>query len=151
VLISTFERPGLLLEALAQVAAQDYGGDVEAVVVDDSAESLEGRSTAAEVLCVWDDDDVFTRHRLRRQVEHLLGWDGGGGVPCSGIEVAYMYSVPTRGLSFRPPRLPQLVFENTLSSRATGGRRAATASESRGRCRARARAPWSPGGSRSAL
>ncbi|CAE8707408.1 unnamed protein product [Polarella glacialis] len=144
-LIVTFERPELLLEALAQIAAQRYPGRVEAVVVDDSACSLEprlrewsseltgiplpevnylylkdrlsigakrnlaARSTDAEILFVWDDDDVFTVDRLQRQVE-----SSPSGIACSAIEVSSMYSVPKASLSLRPPTLPQLVFENTL-------------------------------------
>jgi len=152
VLIITYERSEFLLDALAQMGAQDYLGHVQAIVVDDSGESSEAkvealkeqgvslpevkyiylsdrmsiggkrnlaaRSTAADVLCVWDDDDVFTVDRIRKQVEHL-GCRGpsGGGVACSGIEVHAMYSVPTSSLSLRPARLPQLVFENTLCFR----------------------------------
>lgn len=148
VLLITYERPSLLLEALAQIRSQDYGGSIEAIVVDDSADSLENtlaslrehggalpehqyiylkdratigakrnlaaRSTRADILCVWDDDDVFTVDRIRKQVEHLLGCDGGEQVACSGIEVASMFSVPDRMLNLRPARLPQMVFENTL-------------------------------------
>jgi len=157
--ISTYERPELVSEALQQIAAQEYPGHVETVVVDDSAESLEGqfgfscrdgvlelprdagvqtpigevryihlrermsigakrnlaiKSTDAEVLCVWDDDDVFTKDRLRKQVEHLRGEHGNACVNCSAIEVASIYSVPDRALHIRPPKLPQLVYENTL-------------------------------------
>ncbi|CAJ1362151.1 unnamed protein product [Effrenium voratum] len=49
------------------------------------------RNTRAEVIAIWDDDDVFTKDRLRKQVEHLFS---GTGVMCSGIEVASFYSVP---------------------------------------------------------
>lgn len=147
VLISTYQRPHLLLEALFQIAAQEYPGSVEAIVVDDSNASLEAEieelkqrkelcldvryiylkdrmpigakrnlaasSTHAEVLAVWDDDDVFTIDRLRKQVEHLLGAEKGS-VVCSAIEVATIYSVPTATLHMRPDSLPKLVYENTL-------------------------------------
>jgi len=143
----TYERPALLLEALQQVAAQDYPGSVEAVVVDDSAESLESklkearleglelpdinyvylpdrvtigakrnlaaRSTQADVLAIWDDDDLFTKDRLASQVRHLQGQEGGE-VACSAIEVASIYSFPRSSLFTRPAPLPRLVFENTL-------------------------------------
>jgi len=145
IVVSTYERPEFLLEALGQMALQDYPGTIEAVVIDDSAQSMEAqiaaarqqgsalpelqyiylperasigakrnlaiRSTSAEVLCVWDDDDVFTIDRVRKQVEHL---QGGNGVLCSAIEVSAMFCVPTNSLSLRPPRLPQLFYENTL-------------------------------------
>lgn len=145
VVIATYERSHLVLEALQQIAAQDYAGSVDVVVVDDSTESLEPmlakaeaegaklpatkylyskermsigakrnlaiRSTDATVLCVWDDDDVFTMDRLRKQVEHLRS----AKEPfCSAIEVASVYSVPEQRLHVRDGTLPQLVYENTL-------------------------------------
>ncbi|CAK9087363.1 2-oxoglutarate-4-dioxygenase subunit alpha-1) [Durusdinium trenchii] len=136
----TYKRGPLLLEALAQVEQQEYPGDLEVVIVDDSPESQEEqldalkeslairyiflpermsigakrnlatRSTDAEVICIWDDDDVFTMDRIRKQVEHLRGAD----VNCSGIEVASFYSVPDQELTVRPLGLPPIVFENTL-------------------------------------
>ncbi|CAJ1417986.1 unnamed protein product [Effrenium voratum] len=69
------------------------------------------RNARAEVIAIWDDDDVFTKDRLRKQVEHLFS---GTGVMCSGIEVASFYSVPDQELSVRPPGLEPIVFENTL-------------------------------------
>lgn len=146
IVVSTYERSEFVLEALGQMALQDYPGTIEAVVIDDSAQSMDAqiaaargqgralpanlqyvylherasigakrnlaiRSTSAEVLCVWDDDDVFTIDRVRKQVEHL---QGGNGVLCSAIEVSAMFCVPTDSLSLRPPRLPQIFYENTL-------------------------------------
>eukprot|EP00439_Symbiodinium_sp_Y106_P016197 s1899_g2.t1 len=140
----TYKRPKLLLEALNQVALQNYKGDIEVVIIDDSPESMEEeieplrgrgsikdvryiylpermsigakrnlatRSTEAEVLVIWDDDDVFTRDRIRKQVLHLLRSED---VNCSGIEVSSFYSVPTKELTVRPAGLEPLVFENTL-------------------------------------
>ncbi|CAK8996481.1 unnamed protein product [Durusdinium trenchii] len=151
----TYKRGPLLLEALAQVEQQEYPGDLEVVIVDDSPESQEEqldalkeslairyiflpermsigakrnlatRSTDAEVICIWDDDDVFTMDRIRKQVEHLRGAD----VNCSGIEVASFYSVPDQDpnngrpssptvrleeLTVRPLGLPPIVFAAKL-------------------------------------
>ncbi|CAL1159478.1 unnamed protein product, partial [Cladocopium goreaui] len=71
--------------------------------------NLATRSTSAEVICIWDDDDVFTMDRIRKQVQHLQG-----GVNCSAIEVASFYSVPDQELSVRPIGLEPIAFENTL-------------------------------------
>ena len=95
--------------------------------------------------------------RVRKQVLHLQA------VNCSGIEVASFYSVPDQELSVRPAHLEPLVFENTLCFRRAWweqhGYGFGEAWEARmrlglvgfgtcGRCRGRARAPWSPGGPR---
>eukprot|EP00930_Biecheleria_cincta_P076276 TRINITY_DN63490_c0_g1_i1.p1 TRINITY_DN63490_c0_g1~~TRINITY_DN63490_c0_g1_i1.p1 ORF type:complete len:384 (-),score=49.35 TRINITY_DN63490_c0_g1_i1:8-1129(-) len=78
--------------------------------------NLAARSTDADVLCVWDDDDVFTMDRIQSQVEHLFSGPGVSSPNCSAIEISSIFSVPDQDmqLSLRPTHLPQVVYENTL-------------------------------------
>ncbi|CAK9082504.1 unnamed protein product [Durusdinium trenchii] len=102
--IVTYNRTCLVLEALQQIEAQDYAGEIEVLVLDDSPHSslravegfantsrhrvvyhfLEKRLTIgakrnlavslslADLVCTWDDDDIYTEDRVRLQVEFLL-------------------------------------------------------------------------------
>ncbi|OLP89846.1 hypothetical protein AK812_SmicGene28664 [Symbiodinium microadriaticum] len=110
----TYKRPKLLLEA--RWRGRGSIKDVRYIYLPErmsigAKRNLATRSTDAEVLVIWDDDDVFTRDRIRKQVLHLLRSED---VNCSGIEVSSFYSVPSKELTVRPAGLEPLVFENTL-------------------------------------
>jgi len=126
--ICTYERLNLMLEAIDQIGAQDYPGDIEVVVVDDTQFSSESyvleaakrnslgveyislpvrhtigekrnmaaEATAADVICIWDDDDIFPINRISRQVEALYSGKGSG---CSSIEIQYLYSADKKNLN----------------------------------------------------
>jgi len=147
----TYERPHFMLAALQQIAKQDYSGDMEVVVVDDSSASSEAavmdladqiglkvrylflpqrtpigskrnlaiESSDAEVLCVWDDDDLFTSDRITQQVARLeasTADDEQRG--CTSIGIRYRYSLDKQLLNILPATgLPAMPFENTLCFR----------------------------------
>lgn len=133
----TYNRPALLAQALGQIAAQDYLGPIEVIIVDDSPESAqsllqryadvldvryvyvsrrtigEKRNIAVseargEIMCIWDDDDIFTVDRVRQQVSRMVA----RGADCSSIAIAFVYSAVDTRL-YRCKGLP-LPFENTF-------------------------------------
>uniref|UniRef100_A0A7S4PYA1 Glycosyltransferase 2-like domain-containing protein n=1 Tax=Alexandrium monilatum TaxID=311494 RepID=A0A7S4PYA1_9DINO len=126
---------------MAQIWAQDYPGELEVVVLDDSSESSEAKvaefarcasmnvnyqhlpyrcslggkrnlaaaSTEADVICLWDDDDIFPTNRISRQVSDLVG-----GRDCSYIETVYYYSFMKEQLNVHRKHVPGLPIENSL-------------------------------------
>lgn len=137
--IITYNRPELLAQAVAQVAAQDYQGRLEVIVVDDSAATAQSifhqhaglldveyvhlsdrRYTIGEkrnlavskangdIVCIWDDDDIFPIDRIRQQVSRMVA----RRAPCSSIQIAFAYST-IDGCLRRCRGLP-LPFENSF-------------------------------------
>jgi len=66
-------------------------------------------ATTADVICIWDDDDIFPNNRISRQVQDLLA-----GHMCSFIETVYYYSAPKHALNIHNKHVPILPIENTL-------------------------------------
>mmetsp|Transcript_85568 Transcript_85568/g.276135 ORF Transcript_85568/g.276135 Transcript_85568/m.276135 type:complete len:465 (+) Transcript_85568:125-1519(+) len=118
--IITYNRPRLLAQALEQVAAQDYPGHLEVVVVDDSPASaaavierhrggvaaqylyladrrytigekrnLAVANSVGDIICIWDDDDIFPVDRIRQQVSRMVVRQAN----CSSIQVAFVAGV----------------------------------------------------------
>ncbi|CAE7585046.1 unnamed protein product [Symbiodinium natans] len=124
---------------------QDYPGPMEVVVVDDSPQASElttagnvpvryfhltkrhtigekrnmavsaASQSDADVICIWDDDDIFTVDRLRQQVSRMFARNAS----CSSIQVAFVAVLPQKG---RPGVLQRckgmpLPFENSFCFR----------------------------------
>ncbi len=96
-LCPTYGRPECLEEAIHSFLIQDYLGEKELVIVNDLPSqklifdhpqvrivnlpeevgclgrkfNLTAKAATGEVLCVWDDDDIFLPHRLSYSIERL--------------------------------------------------------------------------------
>ncbi|CAE7664090.1 unnamed protein product [Symbiodinium microadriaticum] len=71
--------------------------------------------SASDIVCIWDDDDIFTVDRLRQQVSRMLARNAS----CSSIQVAFVAVLPQKG---RPGVLQRckgmpLPFENSFCFR----------------------------------
>lgn len=117
VVIATRNRPDMVREAIAAIAAQDYPGRVETVVVfdqcepdtalvlDDAQRSVRvianqrkpglagGRNSgimelSTELVAFCDDDDLWLPGKLTAQVAELMRHPGAG-LSCTGITVSY--------------------------------------------------------------
>ncbi|CAK9072977.1 Glyco_trans_2-like domain-containing protein [Durusdinium trenchii] len=134
-------HPRRTSEALQQIAMQDYPGPLEVIVMDDSPRAeeasqfsqeldiryfhvdrctigekrnmavAEATRSGAEMICIWDDDDIFTVDRLRQQVSRMVARPAS----CSSIQVAFV-AVLTSGILQRCKGLP-LPFENSFCFR----------------------------------
>ncbi|CAK9009945.1 unnamed protein product [Durusdinium trenchii] len=139
--IVTYNRSAFLIQALQQIAMQDYPGPLEVIVMDDSPRAeeasqfpqeldiryfhvdrctigekrnmavAEATRSGAEMICIWDDDDIFTVDRLRQQVSRMVARPAS----CSSIQVAFV-AVLTSGILQRCKGLP-LPFENSFCFR----------------------------------
>lgn len=96
-LCPTYGRPECLEEALHSFLLQDYLGEKELIIVNDLPQqklvfdhpqvriinvpqevgclgrkfNLTARAATGEVLCVWDDDDIFLPHRISYSINNL--------------------------------------------------------------------------------
>ncbi|CAE8618104.1 unnamed protein product [Polarella glacialis] len=152
--VVTYNRPDFLMQALVQVASQDYPGPIEVVVVDDSPHHCqqlidsfvdrlniryrhladrrytigekrnlacgEAQTSGSDMICIWDDDDIFTVDRVRQQVSRMLA----RRAECSSIQVAFVAYLPkvVPGLAGDQAQLRRcrglpLPFENSLCMR----------------------------------
>lgn len=140
VVIATRDRPQLLRQALDAIAAQDYEGDVESIVVFDQSEpdrTLErakgrrrvrvlanshapglagGRNTGAgaatgELLAFCDDDDAWMPPKLDAQVA-LLAANPDAAVATCGVQVEYDGKAIARSSG-----LTEITFDDLLASR----------------------------------
>eukprot|EP00438_Fugacium_kawagutii_P021379 Skav232426 [mRNA] locus=scaffold189:117825:125147:- [translate_table: standard] len=128
-------------QALQQIAMQDYPGPLEVIVMDDSPQKqpttdfprqllikyfhvsrttigdkrnmavAEARRSGADIICIWDDDDIFTVDRLRQQVSRMVSRSAS----CSSIQVAFV-AILKSGTLQRCKGLP-LPFENSFCFR----------------------------------
>lgn len=136
--IVTYNRSAFLLQALYQIAVQDYPGPLEVIIMDDSPQKQpttdfpeklqikyfhvarttigdkrnmaveEATRSGADIICIWDDDDIFTIDRLRQQVSRMVARSAS----CSSIQVAFV-AVLKSGILQRCKGLP-LPFENSF-------------------------------------
>lgn len=139
-IVATRDRPELLRETLAAIAAQDYDGIIGTTVVFDQTEpdltvavddstrpvrvlrndrtpGLQGArntgilATDGELVAFCDDDDVWSSHKIRRQVEVLTANPNVHFVG-SGVTVAYEDKLVER---IRDE--PRITFADFLRSR----------------------------------
>ena len=144
VVIATRDRPQLLRQALAAVAAQDYDGEIESIVVFDQSEpdtTLEradgarpvrcvrnartpglagGRNTGAEaargeLLAFCDDDDAWMPAKVAAQVE-LLATNPTAAVATTGVQVEYEGKVISRRSELREITLDDLLRSRVMEA-----------------------------------
>lgn len=119
-LCPTYGRPECLEEAIHSFLLQDYRGQKELVIVNDLPEqklafdhpqvriinvpqeigclgrkfNLTARAATGDVLCVWDDDDIFLPHRLSYSIDRLKNglfhvWHAFYLLPNGAVDTAY--------------------------------------------------------------
>eukprot|EP00435_Cladocopium_sp_Y103_P027625 s648_g6.t2 len=140
--IATYNRPSLVLETLRQIEVQDYAGEIEVLILDDSPQScqqavehfastsrhcisyrfLSERHTIGakrnlavnlsqtDLICTWDDDDIYPKDRIRLQVDFLLRHPR---CKCAMIERRYFFW-KTGYLRACHDKLQLFPLENTL-------------------------------------
>lgn len=74
--------------------------------------NLAAMSTEADIICIWDDDDLFPTNRITRQVCDIMT-----GKDCSHLETVFYYSSAKDQLNIHQRHVPILPIENSLCFR----------------------------------